>query len=488
MKRPKKPQTGATAKRAPKRRPEMSPERAKLIDRLVEELRREERERLGPTSTFEERQDSGFEIMSDVLKKKTDVDLRESVTTADEIDVDGQRYRRLKQPSSATYFSRWGTHPIEESIYRAEGMHNGPTIKPIELRLGLVEHMTPDLARIVGELSADHPSRALERTLRVVGYRGPSRAFLEDHQTRIGTEVADLAGDLEQAARATEPLPAEVASVSCGLDRMSVRMGEPLEGPPCSRAEPYERTPPPQKEHHYRKAWVGSASTYDAEGNELHTWRYSAEATADPNQLAERVAADVAWVLHAFPGVPVHCVQDAAPELRALPEALERKLPPEVTPVELVDFEHLMGYLDKVVDACEPEDPLEKKSKYRRGLLGDDQAIDRIQRNLREQAKRIPRRQTEAREAVAAALRYIRTRKNKMRYATYYQAGLPIGSGATESTCWQMQQRVALPGQSWEEPGLRGVLAVRALVLSNRWEPAWNLYAELHRAAVSTVM
>ena len=71
-----------------------------------------------------------------------------------------------------------------------------------------------------------------------------------------------------------------------------------------------------------------------------------------------------------------------------------------------------------------------------------------------------------------------------MRYASFYAANLPIGSGATESTCWQMQQRVKLPGQSWEPRGLRGVLAVRGLVLSERWNAAWEPYAATHRKEV----
>ena len=71
-----------------------------------------------------------------------------------------------------------------------------------------------------------------------------------------------------------------------------------------------------------------------------------------------------------------------------------------------------------------------------------------------------------------------------MRYASFYAAKLPIGSGATESTCWQMQQRVKLPGQSWEPHGLRGVLAIRGLVLSERWNAAWKPYAATHRKEV----
>ncbi len=85
------------------------------------------------------------------------------------------------------------------------------------------------------------------------------------------------------------------------------------------------------------------------------------------DKLADRVAADVAWIVHTHPGVPVHCVQDAGPELRALPQALARVLPAETVPVVLVDFEHLMGYLDEVVEACEPDgDPRDMKGWYMR--------------------------------------------------------------------------------------------------------------------------
>ncbi|HUS27782.1 MAG TPA: hypothetical protein VMZ53_04720 [Kofleriaceae bacterium] len=126
-----------------------------------------------------------------------------------------------------------------------------------------------------------------------------------------------------------ENVPEDIVSLSSGLDRMSVRMSEPADpttAPTPQRTEPYERTPPPPQEHHYRKAWVGSTTAYDAEGKELRTWRYAVEADADPTKLADRVAKDVAWLLKANPLVPVHCVQDAAPELQRLPEALARVL------------------------------------------------------------------------------------------------------------------------------------------------------------------
>ena len=177
-----------------------------------------------------------------------------------------------------------------------------------------------------------------------------------------------------------------------------------------------------------------------------------------------------------------------------MPEALVRALPSSKPFVHLVDIEHLArDYLDAVVDACEPAgDPHEMKSWYRNELLRDDGAIDRIWTNLRRLGKRLPIERAEARSAVAAALSYIRRRKDKMRYASHHAANLPIGSGATEGTCWQMQTRVKRPGQSWQSvepspnhprraPGLNGIMTTRGLVLSNRWDAAWDACAATHR-------
>ena len=122
---------------------------------------------------------------------------------------------------------------------------------------------------------------------------------------------------------------------------------------------------------------------------------------------------------------------------------------------------------------------------YRSELLRDDRAIDRIWRNLRRKAKTLPRDSAPLqRKAVAAALSYIRKRKNKMRYASLYAAKLAIGSGATEGTCGLMQLRVKRRGQSWGTPGLRGILTVRGLVLSARWDAAWAIDAAKHRGDV----
>ncbi|MCC7073387.1 MAG: hypothetical protein IT383_18900 [Deltaproteobacteria bacterium] len=341
------------------------------------------------------------------------------MTDAEEVDVDGKKFRRLEQASSGTYFGRFGAYLVDEALHREAGVRNGPTLKPIKLRVDIVERMLPDMARVVGALSADDNSRALHRTLRTVGCVPPGRAFLQDHVMRMGAEIADPAAELEAAARDTTASPGGTASTRYGLGRMSVRMAEPREGAPCSRWEPYQGAPPPQMQDHYRKAWVGSVTAYDERGEELATWRCAVGANVDPAQLADRIAAGVAWLLDDRTDVLLHCVQDVAPARRALPEALGRRVP-DVEVVELGAFDHLARYLDAVVDACDPQDEHEMKAWYRSVHLDDDNnGIDRIQQNLRRQPKRLPADAENARNAMAAALRYMRQRMRKMRYASF---------------------------------------------------------------------
>jgi hypothetical protein len=464
--------------------------RNKQLRRLVHLVREvaDSRCESGAELTFEERSDVIFGVVRDVLWLDEDVRLRELVSTGEDVEVGDVRYRRL-QPSSGEYHGCWGSHLIEEPLYRRIGEHNGPTVKPVELRAGVIHGMLPDLARMVGHLSAELTSRQLVATMGALRMRPPSRACAEKRSKAMADEIADHVEELEEAVRASEPMPAGVATISTGMDRGAVRKLEVLDeasAPPRRRREPYERTPPPPFELRYRMAWDGSVTLYDGEGKPLRTLRYAADPATDPTKMARRISADVAWIVTQSSGtIDVHCIQDAAPELRVLPEVLQSALPANTNMrlTDLVDFEHLMGYIEDVVDACEPGDPDNMKSWYRSELLRDDASIDRIYRKFRDLSRSLPPGARRKRKAVAAALSYIRTRRDRMRYASFYKQGLPIGSGDTENTVWLMQQRTKRGGQSWQS-GLHGILVLRGLVLSGRWEHAWPVYAATHRAEV----
>lgn len=468
--------------------PQIDPQ-DKHVFQIAELLERAVDARVGPDATFEERQRVRVAVMADAMWLAEDGELQRLRTDVERVEVDGKIYRRLSQPSSATYHGLWGTHVVAEPLYRDVAIHGGPTIKPIELRVGVVRHMLPDFARVVGRYLAFMTSRQVEAALREMGLRPPGRAFIEKRAGEMACDLNDTIEEIEAAAPPALPDAAVVAAVSCGLDRMAVRMHEPIEGEaPKDRPQrktPYERTQPPPAELNWRMAFVGTVTIYDDKGGALQTLRYAANADADRDAFAERVVADVSRLVERFPGISVGCIQDGAKDIAVLPETLGKRLPANTPRYTSVDLLHLLGYLHRVVETCEPAgDPRNMKRWYHDELLRDDEAIDRIFVNLRRQAEKVPRSNPEGRSALAKALRYIKNRRNEMRYARLRAANLPVGSGATESTCKLMQLRLKHPGMSWETDGLRGISTLRTLVLSERWPSAWEVFAGRHRREV----
>lgn len=75
----------------------------------------------------------------------------------------------------------------------------------------------------------------------------------------------------------------------------------------------------------------------------------------------------------------------------------------------------------------------------------------------------------EGRAITAAAIKYMRGRVEQMRYGEYRERGLPIGSGAVESSCKQLvTARCKQAGMRWSEAGVDAILALRSFVLNER--------------------
>ncbi len=72
-----------------------------------------------------------------------------------------------------------------------------------------------------------------------------------------------------------------------------------------------------------------------------------------------------------------------------------------------------------------------------------------------------------------------------MRYAALRCVGLPVGSGVTESAAKTVVGRRAKnAGQRWSEPGLRGVLTLRALHQSQRLPRFWTRFSRRYTREV----
>jgi hypothetical protein len=85
-------------------------------------------------------------------------------------------------------------------------------------------------------------------------------------------------------------------------------------------------------------------------------------------------------------------------------------------------------------------------------------------------ARLFPMAGRKARE-LQTALGYFEHNSHRMRYAHFKSLGMFIGSGAVEAGCKSIvAQRCKLSGMRWTTPGATGILTLRCLEASNRWQ------------------
>ena len=77
-------------------------------------------------------------------------------------------------------------------------------------------------------------------------------------------------------------------------------------------------------------------------------------------------------------------------------------------------------------------------------------------------------------EKVRLVVGYIFNHRSRIRYQQFRQAGYPLGSGTVESACkLVMQERMKQAGMRWSRDGAQAMLALRSVLLSERWDDVW---------------
>ena len=71
-------------------------------------------------------------------------------------------------------------------------------------------------------------------------------------------------------------------------------------------------------------------------------------------------------------------------------------------------------------------------------------------------------------------LAYFQTHREHLHYQALAAKGSPIGTGAMESTCGQLQTRVKRTGQFWKPAGLANMLALKAALQNDDWLALWS--------------
>jgi hypothetical protein len=445
-------------------------------------------------ASFGEREAHALAISDEAVRGLLQQDLQTMADSfGDEIRVDGVRYKR-HEAGTDTYHSLCGPLEVSRPSHRQVGMHNGPIVIAVELSAGIVEGATPALAYSVAHGYAQHDMRVHERTLQAAHRVPPSRTTLE----RIAKDVARAAlqqnARIEAVVRRAERVPAEAVAVSIGLDRTSAPMIEdrtvdaPAKPEP-KRRRPRIRRPPAPYDIHWRMAYVGTVCFVDAHGEALRTVRYAAAACDDPRDLVAKMTADVGGALKLRSTLHVGIVQDGAHEMwnrtREGLKTLQDNGRLE-TWHEGIDRYHLLERLAEALQMVEPHATNEERKKqleHRSTLLDTtDDAIDCIEQFLVAGSDAV---RAHERKAFDDHLGFIGRNKDRMRYVALRRAGLPVGSGVTESTCKTViGHRAKGAGQRWRAAGLRGVVTLRALEQSDRLPRFWSHLANDYRAHV----
>lgn len=136
-------------------------------------------------------------------------------------------------------------------------------------------------------------------------------------------------------------------------------------------------------------------------------------------------------------------------------------------PVQILDWWHAVQRLWTIAHAAftDGEQTAQWVETQQAAFAGSKlRQVLRATRNLFPRGTPLP-------EPVRQAIGYIFHNRRRMDYATFRQQGYPIGSGTIESGCKTVvQSRMKQSGMRWSRSGAQAMLALRCLLLSDRWD------------------
>jgi hypothetical protein len=152
--------------------------------------------------------------------------------------------------------------------------------------------------------------------------------------------------------------------------------------------------------------------------------------------------------------------------------------------VEILDYYHAVEHLSVCASALFGEGSKSAEdwtNQQEERLMADDvraiiSALESMLKTCRAPAKRA---------AIASLVGYLNNNAHRMRYRTFIEQRLPIGSGAVESAVKHvMQSRMKRPGMRWHAKGADAMLHLRCLHRSTgRWSAYWHHRKTLTAAA-----
>ena len=384
-------------------------------------------------------------VVSAVGQELTRQLLESKVTSAPTLCHAGQVWYR-KAESAGHYLTLYGPLTVIRPTYQTSA--GGETVCPLEAACQLAfGAATPLLAEVLSFKLSALSAREVAQDLAKTHGLELSPSFLQQTAQRVG-QVA-----VEKATRwhLSEPTPAPaVALVATGLDGTTM----PLVG------------------EDYKEAMCGTIALYDAAGERLATEYLGALPEAGKATFTQLFTPCVSDVLARYPQALHVVLADGASWNWQL---LEAQYP---AAVKILDFYHAAQHLAQAADLIFGTAPCPRKAawyeRWRTALRDEPGGVAGVLRTLIYYRNRAALSAAAAR-ALDTELNYFRRHADKMHYADYRAAGLPIGSGVTEAGCKELiKTRFCRSGMRWKRETAAPILHLRAIRLSNQWDCFWK--------------
>ncbi len=422
--------------------------------------------------------------------------------TAPEIEVDGMLYR-WKAQIPKEYCGLGGKFEIPRAIYVPRG--GGKAICPLELRAGMIEgYWTPLSARVMARAVSASTPREAAALFEDLGGMKPSGSSLDRLPKRLSEHWEEQRGAIEDELRSQEVVPAEAVTVGVSLDGVLVPMKEDAadgasagsgsedtptptgsdEGKQTAGEDDDEKTGGPKG---YREVGCGTVTFYDAAGERLSTIRYARIPEYKKETLKSQLLQELRAIFQVRPDLELVALSDGANDhwefLKQLGELLDI---PEDQIKLVLDLFHGLERVKKALDAYHGEGSSASKAAFeecRVWLREEEDGVERVLRALRHRRDNC---RGAKRKSIATQIKYIAKRKPLMRYKPLLDAKLPVGSGIVEAACKTLAtERLKRSGMCWGEEGCQGILTLRSLIQSNRWEGGWAFLASQYKAYVT---
>jgi len=394
--------------------------------------------------------------------------------SVEQIEVDGETYRPTLT-STETYLSGAGPVRVARHLYRPAG-RGSKSICPLELRAGIVAgYFTPRAARQAAYVTAQlTPGESAALFIELEGMQ-PSRASLDRLPKILSAHWEQKRLDFEDTLRAQETIPVEARVMAISVDGIMAPMKAGATKRNAKQTEPGKHASGPTGS---REIGCGTVVLYDADGARVQTLRYGRMPENKKASLQQQLSAEVASMVAIRPDlVRVHLADGAKDNWRLLDEVEQfLNLPPQTCVVKILDFYHACEHLKRACDAAWGESTPRSKAEFERLrilLKEADQGADQVIRSLKYQRDRA---HGNKRKRLETELTYFRNQRPHTNYAEYLRQGLPIASGVVEAACKTLvTQRMKRSGMAWDVAGGQGILTLRSLIQSDRWDAAWEL-------------